>query len=63
VLMIGTSPEATERITWTRTNHGGRAFYTSLGHPQDFQEESFRRLLANGLFWAAGREPHAPSGR
>jgi type 1 glutamine amidotransferase len=61
VLMTGTSPEATEPITWTRTRNGGRVFYTSLGHPQDFQEESFRRLLANGLFWAAGREPQTPA--
>jgi type 1 glutamine amidotransferase len=60
VLMTGTSPEATEPITWTRTHNGGRVFYTSLGHPQDFQEESFRRLLANGIFWAAGRDPQTP---
>jgi type 1 glutamine amidotransferase len=63
VLMMGTSPESTEPITWTRMNKGGRVFYTSLGHPRDFQEESFRRLLANALFWAAGREPQAPASR
>ncbi len=63
VLMTGTSPESTEPITWTRTQNGGRVFYTSLGHVQDFQEESFRRLLANGLFWAAGRGPQTPSSR
>ena len=62
VLMTGTSPEATEPITWTRLNRGGRVFYTSLGHPQDFQEESFRNLLVNALFWAAGREPQPASG-
>jgi type 1 glutamine amidotransferase len=56
VLMTGTSPEATEPITWTRTFKGGRVFYTSLGHAQDFQEQSFRRLLVNALFWAAGRD-------
>ncbi len=55
VLMTGKIPEATEPITWTREYKGGRVFYTSLGHPQDFTEESFRRLLANALFWAAGR--------
>jgi type 1 glutamine amidotransferase len=57
VLMHGTSPEATEPITWTRPYKGGRVFYTALGHPKDFQEESFRRLLLNALFWTAGREP------
>ena len=63
VLMTGTSPEATEPITWTRTHNGGRVFYTSLGHQQDFQEESFRRLVANALFWAAGRDPQMPAAR
>lgn len=57
VLMTGTSPESTEPVTWTRDYQGGRVFYTSLGHPKDFDEESFRRLLVNALFWAAGREP------
>lgn len=56
VLMTGTSPEATEPITWTHEYKGGRIFYTSLGHPQDFDEESFRRLLANALFWASDRQ-------
>jgi type 1 glutamine amidotransferase len=55
LLMTGKNPEATEPITWTRQYKGGRIFYTSLGHPQDFTEESFRRLLANALFWTAGR--------
>jgi type 1 glutamine amidotransferase len=57
VLMTGTSPEASEPITWARPYKGGRVFYTALGHPQDFQEESFRRLVVNALFWTAGREP------
>jgi type 1 glutamine amidotransferase len=61
VLMTGKNPEATEPITWTRTYKGGRVFYTALGHPRDFQEDSFRHLLTNALFWAAGRpvEPKA----
>ena len=56
-LMMGTSPEATEPVTWVRTFHGGRVFYTSLGAQGDFEEPSFRRLLTNAIFWAAGREP------
>jgi type 1 glutamine amidotransferase len=59
LLMTGKNPEATEPITWTRQYRGGRIFYTSLGHPQDFTEESFRRLLANALFWTAGRSATA----
>ena len=61
VLMTGTIPEHTEPITWTRTYKGGRIFYTSLGHPQDFTEESFRRLLANALFWTAGEPARVPT--
>jgi type 1 glutamine amidotransferase len=60
VLMTGTSPESTDPVTWTRIHKGGRIFYTSLGHQQDFKQESFRRLLANAVHWAAGRDPHSP---
>jgi len=56
VLLIGTSPEGQEPLAWARTVNGGRVFYTSLGHPADFQRESFRNLLTNAIFWAAGRD-------
>jgi hypothetical protein len=26
----------------------------TLGHPKDFEEYSVRRLLMNGIYWAAG---------
>ena len=55
-LMMGSTPEGTHPVTWVRTYHGGRVFYTSLGTPADFEEPSFRRLLTNAIFWAAGRE-------
>ena len=55
-LMIGLSPEGREPVTWVRTYQGGRVFYTSLGAPEDFEEPSFRRLLTNAVFWAAGRD-------
>lgn len=35
---------------------GGRAFYTSLGGPADFEDPSFRQLLVNAIKWAAGRQ-------
>ena len=60
VLLIGTSPEGREPLAWTREVNGGRVFYTSLGHPLDFERESFRRMLADALFWAARREPSTP---
>jgi type 1 glutamine amidotransferase len=50
-------PEATEPVAWTRVHKGGRVFYTSLGHPKDFEDENFRKLLTNALYWSAGRTP------
>jgi type 1 glutamine amidotransferase len=44
-----------EPVAWTfQRDDGGRSFYTSLGHPDDFQELTFRRLLTNAVYWAAG---------
>lgn len=41
---------------WTfERQDGGRTFYTSAGHPDDFDQAWFKRLLFNSLFWAAGR--------
>jgi type 1 glutamine amidotransferase/nicotinamidase-related amidase len=43
-----------EPVAWTyRTSGGGRAFYTSLGHPKEFQLPWFQELLANAINWAA----------
>ncbi len=56
LLMTGSNPDTTEPITWTRQANGGRVVYTSLGHPDDFHEPGFKRLLVNALFWAAGRD-------
>jgi type 1 glutamine amidotransferase len=56
VLLRGTIPgEPSEPLAWTRVHNGGRIFYTSLGAQDTFQNESFRRMLANALFWAAKR--------
>jgi type 1 glutamine amidotransferase len=44
-----------EPIAWTREDKGRRVFYTSLGHPNDFKEESFRKLLRNGIDWALNK--------
>lgn len=34
----------------------GRVFATSYGASEDLQNEEFRRLLVNGIFWSAGLE-------
>lgn len=50
----GRLPE--EPVAWTNRLPGGtRVFYTSLGHPQEFADVRFQRLLFNGVYWAAGR--------
>ena len=35
-------------------NAGGRVFYTSLGHQEDFRDGRVLHLLTNGVLWAAG---------
>jgi type 1 glutamine amidotransferase len=52
VLLMGqVEGHPAEAVAWTRENKNARVFYTSLGHPDDFKEESFRRLVRNGIEW------------
>jgi len=46
-----------EPVAWTHDYKGARIFYTSLGHPKDFQNRSFRRLLVNAIYWTLNRPP------
>jgi type 1 glutamine amidotransferase len=62
VLLTGSIPGHTEPVAWTHPHQGGRVFYTSLGHPKDFADENFVRLLVNALFWTAHREPPEKAG-
>ncbi len=55
-LLSGRAEDVTphEPVAWTnRRPGGGRVFYTSLGHPDDFDIPDFRRLLRNAVYWAA----------
>ena len=54
-LLTGSIPDHTEPMAWTHDYRGARVFYTSLGHPQDFAEPAFRRLLVNAIDWALQR--------
>ncbi len=66
-LMSGRVDDRTrsEPVAWVNDYHGARVFYTSLGHPDDFKLEPFRRLLRNGILWALNRpipaEPGPPA--
>jgi type 1 glutamine amidotransferase len=55
LLLNGDIPDHHEPVAWTRSYGKTRVFYTSLGGPEDFQNETFRRLVLNALFWAGRR--------
>ncbi len=43
-------------VAWTGTNsYGGKFFMTTMGHPEDFDQEPFQRLLVNAMHWVAGK--------
>ena len=50
---IGTDKHA---VSWINNWKGVRTFYTSLGVPKDFENENFRRMLANAIFWTVDRK-------
>ena len=56
VLLAGTMSEKTEPVAWARNFKSGRVFYTSLGDPNDFKNEEYRKLLINSLQWTTRRQ-------
>ena len=50
---IGTDKHA---VSWINNWKGSRNFYTSLGVPKDFENENFRRMLANAIFWTVEKK-------
>lgn len=54
---VNPDKEAIENpVAWTGTNAtGGRVFMTTLGHPEDFQQEPFQRLVINAIHWELGK--------
>ncbi|HUQ95153.1 MAG TPA: ThuA domain-containing protein [Bryobacteraceae bacterium] len=52
-------PAEDNPVAWTwRNKYGARTFYTSLGHPEDFREESMQRLVINAIQWGLnGKAP------
>lgn len=45
-------------VGWTHERPGGgRSFSTTLGHyHRSFQNDSFRRMIVNGILWSSGRD-------
>ncbi|MGA2497791.1 MAG: ThuA domain-containing protein [Tepidisphaeraceae bacterium] len=55
-LLLGTVPNQPEEpAAWTNIANGGRVFYTSLGHPDDFALPQYRKLLVNAMLWTMDR--------
>jgi hypothetical protein len=55
-LFTGSIPgKPAEPVAWINQRaDGGKSFYTSLGHPDDFSEPGFRKLLVAALHWLTG---------
>ena len=46
-------------VAWVWKNgYGARTFFTTMGHPEDFQVEQFQRLLINAIAWTLNQRPH-----
>ncbi|HEU5145179.1 MAG TPA: ThuA domain-containing protein [Chryseosolibacter sp.] len=50
------TPEAIENpVAWTWTSpSGAKTFMTTMGHPEDFQQEAMQRLTVNAIHWTLG---------
>jgi type 1 glutamine amidotransferase len=59
-LLVGkVADQPKQPVAWTTTYHGGRVFFTTLGHQDDFKSPSFRKLLSSSVLWALnGSESH-----
>jgi type 1 glutamine amidotransferase len=55
--MVENSDEP-QPVAWTHQSpSGGRVFYTSLGHQDDFDSQFFQQLLLNAVHWSLELEP------
>jgi type 1 glutamine amidotransferase/nicotinamidase-related amidase len=60
LLMGSIANQSSEPVAWVNPYGKSRVFYTSLGHPDDFADPQFRRLLANALLWTLDRPIPVP---
>ncbi len=52
-------PDSSKRmmpIAWIKTYRGARIFDTTMGHPGDFENEGFRRMVVNACYWGVRME-------
>lgn len=65
LLLTGTGQKSgqAEPVAWARQyakHKTARAFYTSMGYPHDFENENFRRMLVNAIYWTTARPSPSP---
>ncbi|EMI21707.1 hypothetical protein RMSM_01362 [Rhodopirellula maiorica SM1] len=54
--VVQVQEDETDTVAWAWQNEwGGKVFGTSFGHPGDFAEESFVRMVINAACWAVDR--------
>ncbi|MEX2382927.1 MAG: ThuA domain-containing protein [Opitutales bacterium] len=57
LLLNATAEAETHPVAWVHKYASeGRAFYTSMGFPHDFEDPRFQRLLFNALEWTTDRK-------
>ncbi len=56
LLITGIGQKDKQPIAWSNAYNGGRAFYTSMGFPLDFENENFRRLMLNAIEWTTQKK-------
>ncbi|MDP6637579.1 MAG: ThuA domain-containing protein [Phycisphaerae bacterium] len=63
LLLTGKAAKESHPVAWVRTIGKQRVFYTSLGVPADFANDTFNTLLDNAVEWTAKRtlSPRAAS--
>jgi type 1 glutamine amidotransferase len=50
-------PAEDNPVAWTWKNEkGGRVFFTTLGHPEDFGVEAMQRMTVNAIHWLLGKK-------
>ena len=50
------SKNVEQSVTWVNEYNGARTFYTSLGVPTDFEDDDFKRLIVNAIFWTLEKQ-------
>lgn len=56
-VLVASVPGARDTVAWAYRYGAGRGFCTTLGHPADFRQSSFLRLLTNAIVWTGNDDP------